>query len=612
MPNVTISSPGTLNEGNSGTTHFVFTVTRDSGAGEALVDYYLWSNEADGSDFGGAVGGTLRFADGETSKVISVPVVGDAAVEADETFHVALSNGRGLTIVNGEVSATIKNDDAPGGGGTGPTGFSITASGDQAEGNEGSAPINFTVTRTGDASGAGAVDYYLWSPQTDSADFVGSTTGTVYFAAGETSKTVQIHVAGDRVAEADETFHVSLSNARGGSIVTGEASAKIMNDDGGATTDHKPVAANDTDTVQLGSSTPATGNLITDASAGDAGDSDDGADNAGPDGPLTVVAVRTTHTADTNPEGGFVQIGRFGTLTVQANGDYSYVLTSNPEPGVTDIFGYEVRDADGDPASASLSIQVLAAPGGGGGPQTVSISSPGTLNEGNSGTTSFNFTVTRTSAEGPALVDYYMWSNQADGSDFGGSVGGTLRFADGETSKVITVPVVGDTTLEGDETFYVALSNARLGSGQALSFGTREVSATIKNDDASSGGGGTGGSGPTPIVSIADGGTIHEKDGEGVAITFNVFRDGDLSQPLLVDYYLWGVADASDLAGQTSGTLRFASGQSMLGIDLAVVGDNTPEPTEMFYISLSNARGATIQNGTGSARIIDDDGWVVG
>jgi hypothetical protein len=58
---------------------------------------------------------------------------------------------------------------------------------------------------------------------------------------------------------------------------------------------------------------------------------------------------------------------------------------------------------------------------------------------------------------------------------------GTLTFAPGETTKAVTVDVVGDTAFEGDETLSLVLSgpvNAALGAGQ------EQATATISNDDA--------------------------------------------------------------------------------------------------------------------------------
>src|SRR5262249_13945595 len=58
------------------------------------------------------------------------------------------------------------------------------------------------------------------------------------------------------------------------------------------------------------------------------------------------------------------------------------------------------------------------------------------------------------------------------------SANGTLTFAPGETSKTIDVSVVGDTTVEPDETMTVGLSspvNAQIADGSAT--------GTIKNED---------------------------------------------------------------------------------------------------------------------------------
>jgi hypothetical protein len=64
------------------------------------------------------------------------------------------------------------------------------------------------------------------------------------------------------------------------------------------------------------------------------------------------------------------------------------------------------------------------------------------------------------------------------GSDFW-PVSGTLSFPVGVTTRTVSVPVIGDKVREGNETFFVNLSNpsanAYLGDGQAL--------GTIVNDD---------------------------------------------------------------------------------------------------------------------------------
>jgi len=57
-------------------------------------------------------------------------------------------------------------------------------------------------------------------------------TGTVSFAAGETSKTITVNVAGDSTVEPTENFTVTLSNPSAGTTIgTATATATILNDD---------------------------------------------------------------------------------------------------------------------------------------------------------------------------------------------------------------------------------------------------------------------------------------------------------------------------------------------------------------------------------------------
>jgi hypothetical protein len=102
------------------------------------------------------------------------------------------------------------------------------------------------------------------------------------------------------------------------------------------------------------------------------------------------------------------------------------------------------------------------------------------LFEGNSGTTAFGFTVTLASPLAtPVMVDYGTVDGTATaGSDYM-AASGTLSFAPGETTKSVPVGVIGDTTFEADETFFVALSNA-VGSFLVDGVGV----GTILNDDS--------------------------------------------------------------------------------------------------------------------------------
>ena len=58
-----------------------------------------------------------------------------------------------------------------------------------------------------------------------------ATSGTLTFAAGETSKTVSVPVLDDAIDEGSETLTLTLSNARGAEIADGEATGTITNSD---------------------------------------------------------------------------------------------------------------------------------------------------------------------------------------------------------------------------------------------------------------------------------------------------------------------------------------------------------------------------------------------
>lgn len=84
------------------------------------------------------------------------------------------------------------------------------------------------------------------------------------------------------------------------------------------------------------------------------------------------------------------------------------------------------------------------------------------LTEGDSGTKDFRFTVSLSSASSRAVtVDYQTAGGTATaGSDFLARAG-TLTIPAGQTGGTISVPVIGDTTVEPDETFYVELRDPR-------------------------------------------------------------------------------------------------------------------------------------------------------
>ena len=99
-----------VSEGPGATLAFAVTLdrTRDR---EVRVKYATSDGTAtQGDDYTG-VSGTLRFAPGETSKTVSVPVLDDAHDEGTETLVLRLSAARRAVIEDGEATGSISNSD---------------------------------------------------------------------------------------------------------------------------------------------------------------------------------------------------------------------------------------------------------------------------------------------------------------------------------------------------------------------------------------------------------------------------------------------------------------------------------------------------------------------
>jgi hypothetical protein len=87
-------------------------VTLSAAAATLTVDYATAGGTGHGRQRLYIRIGTLTFAAGETSKTISVPVIGDTMYETDESFSVTLENSSGPLIADSVGIGTIMDDDA--------------------------------------------------------------------------------------------------------------------------------------------------------------------------------------------------------------------------------------------------------------------------------------------------------------------------------------------------------------------------------------------------------------------------------------------------------------------------------------------------------------------
>ena len=115
-----------------------------------------------------------------------------------------------------------------GGGGGGPSpSFAINDPPAVLEGGT----IVFTVTKTG--SGAASVSFATANGTATTADYV-TTSGTLSFASGDSTKSISVVTKTDSILEGNETFKVNLSNATSGATISdAQGTGTILNDEAG-------------------------------------------------------------------------------------------------------------------------------------------------------------------------------------------------------------------------------------------------------------------------------------------------------------------------------------------------------------------------------------------
>ncbi len=228
MPTVSIAN-ATVAEGNSGTTNAAFTVTLSKASTKTVSVGYSTANgtATAGSDYT-ATTGTLTFAPGVISQKVNVAVTGDTTVEANETFTVKLANATNATLATATATGTITNDDAT--PVVTPPSISIGNT-TVSEGNSGTSTAAFAVNLSKAATTTVSVGYSTANGTATAGQDYTATSGTLTFAPGVTSQTVNVAVTGDTAVEPNETFTVTLANPVGATLATASATGTITNDD---------------------------------------------------------------------------------------------------------------------------------------------------------------------------------------------------------------------------------------------------------------------------------------------------------------------------------------------------------------------------------------------
>ncbi|HZQ66777.1 MAG TPA: Calx-beta domain-containing protein, partial [Gaiellaceae bacterium] len=212
---------------------FPLTLSAPAPAGGATVDFATRAGSAAAVVDFKTKSGTATFAAGQTSANVGVRVVGDTTSEGNEQFYLDLTNPSGATLGRATGTGTIVDDEGD------ASGLSL-GNAKIVEGDSGTRLAAFTIRLSETSASTVTVDYATSDGSaTQPADYTAKS-GTATIPAGAVSALVTVPVAGDTLAEGDETFSLTLSNPNGAAIVVGSAVATIADDDDAAT--HVPGA----------------------------------------------------------------------------------------------------------------------------------------------------------------------------------------------------------------------------------------------------------------------------------------------------------------------------------------------------------------------------------
>jgi hypothetical protein len=284
-------------------------------------------------------------------------------------------------------------------------------------------------------------------PATPGVDYTPAA-GTLTIPSGSLSATVTVNVLGDTLDEPPETFAVNLSNPVNATLGDAHGECTIDDNDAAPTLSVADLTITEGDSGTKNalfhvSLSTATGLDVTVAYATADGTAMAGSDYTATAGTLTLPAGSTSAT---------IPVPILGDVDDELDETFLMNLTLPVNATLADGQGQATIADDDGPAISIEDTSVV---------------------EGNTGSVNAVFTVRLSGVSIQTVsVDYQASDGTAvDGSDYN-AVSGTLTFSQGVTMRTLTVPVLGDTADEPDETFHVLLSTPVHGSlGDAVGIG---------------------------------------------------------------------------------------------------------------------------------------------
>ncbi|MCC6808195.1 MAG: hypothetical protein IT381_12290 [Deltaproteobacteria bacterium] len=504
-----------------------------------------------GADYA-TTGVALTFNPLVTLQQVTVPLIGDGAVEANETFFVVLSAPANATFASNVAQVTIVDDD-------GAERFSI----DDVFAAENGGNASFTVLRAGSNALARTVNYATVDGSAGPGDYTAATS-SVGFAALQISAPIAIAITDDLLLEpATETFFVDLSGA-GLTFSDNQGLGTIVDNEGPTT-----VTPNDATVAEAAGMVAvfvvrSGDNSVTSSVdfATNDGNATAPADYTATNGTLPYAVLQVLQTAWV-PVANDVLDEANETFTVDLSNAIGAAIGA-PSATVT------ITDDDATPSVEFTAATQSAGEGAG----NVTVTAHLSAISGQIVTVNFAPNAISTAS----AADYTL-----------APLSGTLSFPPGSQDQAITISIVSDTTDEPNEDLRLDLSgpsNVTLGAQTTHTL-------TITDDD------------PLVVVSASAPAFVSES---AALVTFTVSLNVASAKQVDVTYTTF---DGSALAGQDyqfkTGLLTFNPGQTSQTVDVNLLGDVAPEGNETFVFDLSAPVNATI-GAQANVTILDDDG----
>ncbi len=429
----TVSIANTTNGAEAGSVNGVMTVTQSAvSVTNTVISYTVTGTATSGSDYT-ALAGTVTIPAGSTTATITIPVINDLIVEANETVIVTLNtvtSGTSTTIgAPAAATNTISSDDVA------TVSIATTTNGSETGPTAGV----MTVTQSAVSSTNTVVAYTRTGTATSGTDFT-ALSGTVTILAGATTATINIAVVNDIIAEGNETVILTLTSVTSGLATLGSplsATNTIADNDAPVVTIANTTNGNEAGPVNGVMTVTQTAIALTPIviSYTVAGTATSAVDFTALSGSVTIPAGATTATIaipvlnDVIVEGSETVVV---TLTAVTSGAASL--------GATLIATNTIADND----NATISIV-------------------NTTNGAETGPTNGVMTLTQTNPSATnTIVAFSVSGTATSGTDYS-ALSGTVTIPAGATSAVIAIAVVDDAVLDVGETVIVTLTSITTG-----------------------------------------------------------------------------------------------------------------------------------------------------